>query len=133
MLPFNKNLKEKARKLRRNMTQAEKQIWYQLLAKDRLFGLRFLRQKPIDQYIADFYCHKLKLVIEVDGESHLSADAMEYDAQRTKVLNAYGIEVVRYTNEEILNRLEDVEIDLKKRVQERIFTVSLETRKLVGD
>ena len=120
MLPFNKNLKEKARKLRRNMTLAEKKIWYQLLARDQLYGLRFLRQKPIDQYVVDFYCHKLKLVIEVDGESHLSADAMEYDEQRTKVLNAYGIEVVRYTNEEILNHFEDVVIDLKNRVKERI-------------
>ena len=51
MLPFNKNSKEKARKLRRNMTLAEKKIWYELLAKDKLNGLRFLRQKPIDEYI----------------------------------------------------------------------------------
>ena len=57
VIPFNKNLKEKARKLRRNMTLAEKNIWSQLFAKDNLNGLRFLRQKPIDEYIVDFYCH----------------------------------------------------------------------------
>lgn len=102
-----------------------KNIWYQLFAKDNLNGLRFLRQKPIDEYIVDFYCHELKLVVEIDGESHLSADAKEYDEHRTKVLNSYGIEVVRYTNEEILNRFEDVVIDLKRRVQERMIKKSI--------
>ncbi len=116
MLPFNKNSKEKARKLRRNMTLAEKKIWYQLLVNDGLNGLRFLRQKPIDQYIVDFYCHQLKLVIEIDGESHLAEDAKEYDEVRTKVLNGYGIEVIRYTNDQILNRFGEVEADLRKRV-----------------
>ncbi|MBP9888590.1 MAG: endonuclease domain-containing protein [Leptospiraceae bacterium] len=121
MLPFNKNSKEKARKLRRNMTLAEKKIWYELLAKDKLNGLRFLRQKPIDEYIADFYCHKLKLVIEIDGESHLAEGAREYDEHRTKVLNAYGIEVIRYTNEEILNHIGVVESDLKDKVRKRLI------------
>ena len=121
MLPFNKNSKEKARKLRRNMTLAEKKIWYELLAKDKLNGLRFLRQKPIDEYIADFYCHKLKLVIEIDGESHLAEGAREYDEHRTKVLNAYGIEVIRYTNEEILNHIGEVESDLKDKVRQRLI------------
>ena len=64
-------------------------------------------------------------MVEIDGESHLSADAKEYDEHRTKVLNSYGIEVVRYTNEEILNRFEDVVIDLKRRVQERVIKKSI--------
>ncbi|HRG48878.1 MAG TPA: DUF559 domain-containing protein [Leptospiraceae bacterium] len=119
MLPYNKNSKDKARKLRRNMTLAEKKIWYELLAKDGLNGLRFLRQKPISQYIVDFYCNELKLVIEIDGESHLAEGAIEYDEDRTKVLNGYGIEVIRYSNEEILNRFDNVEMDLKKKVNER--------------
>jgi very-short-patch-repair endonuclease len=119
MLPYNKNSKEKARKLRRNMTLAEKKIWYELLAKDKLNGLRFLRQKPIDQYIADFYCHKLKLIIEIDGESHLAEDAKEYDNKRTHVLNGYGMKVIRYTNEEILNHLTSVEKDLREKVRQR--------------
>ncbi|HMV42795.1 MAG TPA: endonuclease domain-containing protein [Leptospiraceae bacterium] len=121
MLPHNKNLKKKARKLRRNMTSAEKMIWYQLLAKDKLEGFRFLRQKPIDEYIADFYCHKLKLVIEIDGESHLAEEAKDYDEHRTRVLNAYGIEVVRYTNEQIRNHLDEVEKDLKEKVSRRFL------------
>lgn len=119
MLPFNKNSKEKACKLRRNMTLAEKKIWYQLFAKDGLNGLRFLRQKPIDQYIVDFYCHQLKLVIEIDGESHLAEGAKEYDEERTKVLNSYGIEVIRFTNDEILNHFSDVEKNLRETVMQR--------------
>jgi very-short-patch-repair endonuclease len=125
MLPYNKKSKLKARKLRRNMTLAEKKIWYELLARDNLNGFRFLRQKPIDQYIVDFYCNELKLVIEIDGESHLAAGAREYDEHRTKVLNGYGIEVIRYTNEEILNHLDEVEKDLKEKVKLRGDKLSL--------
>jgi very-short-patch-repair endonuclease len=116
MPPFNRRSKEKARELRRNMTLAEKRLWYQLLANDGLNGLRFLRQKPIDRYIVDFYCHKLKLVIEIDGESHLVEGAKEYDEVRTKVLNGYDIEVIRYTNDEVLNHFNEVEADLRKRI-----------------
>lgn len=101
------------------MTLAEKKIWYQLFAKDGLNGLRFLRQKPIDQYIVDFYCHQLKLVIEIDGESHLAEGAKEYDEERTKVLNSYGIEVIRFTNDEILNHFSDVEKNLRETVMQR--------------
>lgn len=110
---------KRARKLRRKMTLAEKKIWSELLRKDKLEGFRFLRQKPLDNYIADFYCAELLLVIEIDGESHLSEDAKEYDEYRTKVLNAYGIEVIRYTNEEILNHIDEVENDLKENVRKR--------------
>jgi very-short-patch-repair endonuclease len=101
------------------MTLAEKKIWSELLRKDKLEGFRFLRQKPLDNYIADFYCAELLLVIEIDGKHHLSADAREYDEYRTRVLNGYGIEVVRYTNEQILNHFDEVEQDLKEKVNER--------------
>ena len=94
-------------------------IWSELLRKDKLEGFRFLRQKPLDNYIADFYCAELLLVIEIDGKHHLSADAREYDEHRTKVLNGYGIEVVRYTNEQILNHFDEVEKKLKEKVNER--------------
>lgn len=89
MLPYNKANTKRARKLRRKVTPAEKKIWSELLRKDKLDGFRFLRQKPLDNYIADFYCAELLLVIEIDGESHLSEDAKDYDEYRTKVLNAY--------------------------------------------
>jgi very-short-patch-repair endonuclease len=114
------------------MTLAEKKIWSELLRKDKLEGFRFLRQKPLDNYIADFYCSELLLVIEIDGESHLSEDAKKYDEHRTKVLNAYGIEVLRFTNEEILNRLDYVEMNLRKRVLDRLkWLKNNEFRKIV--
>ena len=119
MLPYKVSNTKRARKLRKRMTLAEKKIWSELLRKDKLEGFRFLRQKPLDNYIADFYCAELLLVIEIDGKHHLSADAREYDEYRTRVLNGYGIEVVRYTNEQILNHFDEVEKDLKEKVNER--------------
>lgn len=119
MLPYKVSNTKRARKLRKRMTLAEKKIWSELLRKDKLEGFRFLRQKPLDNYIADFYCAELLLVIEIDGKHHLSADAREYDEYRTRVLNGYGIEVVRYTNEQILNHFDEVEQDLKEKVNER--------------
>ncbi len=119
MLPYKTANTKRARKLRRKMTGAEKKIWSELLRKDKLEGFRFLRQKPLDNFIADFYCAELLLVIEIDGESHLSEDAKDYDEYRTKVLNAYGIEVVRYTNEEILNHFADIVVDLREKVKDR--------------
>lgn len=113
------SLTPRARKLRKKMTPAEKKIWYELLRKDSLNGFRFLRQKPIDNYIADFYCSALHLVVEIDGEYHLSANAKEYDEVRTKVLNGYGIEVVRYTNDQVLNHFVQVEAHLREVVLSR--------------
>ena len=68
--PYNPELKEKSRVNRKNMNKPEADLWYKVLSKRKLSGFRFNRQKPIENYIVDFYCAKLKLVIEVDGESH---------------------------------------------------------------
>ncbi len=87
------------------MTLAEKKIWYQYL---RNFQYRVLRQRPIDNFIVDFYCAKLKLVIEIDGGIHYTNEAKIYDLQRTKVLEGYGLKVIRFTNDEVLNNLEGV-------------------------
>ena len=104
-LPYNKKLKEKARDLRNNMTAAEKKLWYGYLRNHRYI---FLRQKPIDNYIVDFYCSKLKLVIEIDGETHLSEKGREYDEERTKALERYGLKVLRFWNDDVLNGIEVV-------------------------
>ena len=87
------------------MTKAEKKLWYDYL---RNFQFRVHRQRPIDNFIVDFYCPKLKLIIEVDGDSHYRGDAPEYDRQRTNILEGYGLKVVRFTNEEVLNNLAGV-------------------------
>ncbi|GAB4204882.1 MAG: endonuclease domain-containing protein [Coleofasciculaceae cyanobacterium] len=98
-LPYNSKLVERAKSLRKNMTPAEKKLWYNYL---RDFKFRVLRQKPIDNFIVDFYCAKLKLVIEIDGDSHFTNDGKDYDQERTQILEGYGLRVMRFTNDEVL-------------------------------
>ena len=113
-IPYNKALTEKARENRKNPTSAEKKLWYEVLQNKRLENLKFTRQKPLDEYIVDFYCAELMLAIEIDGDSH--AEQEQYDKSRTENLNKYGIEVIRYTNAEVQDNLEGVYQDLRERV-----------------
>ena len=101
-LPYNPALIPRAKEMRKNMTAAEKKLWSEYL---RTFPLRVYRQRPIDHYIVDFYCPKLKLVIEVDGETHFTSEAQEYDQMRSDVLRGYGLEIIRFTNNDVLNNL----------------------------
>ena len=82
------------------MTLAEKKLWFEYL---RQFPLKFYRQRPIDHYIVDFFCPKLRLVIEVDGDTHFTEDAQEYDQIRSEILQGYGLKVLRFTNDEVLH------------------------------
>ncbi len=116
-IPYNKNLTEKARKNRKNSTVAEKKMWYKILRNKEFENYKFIRQKPLDNFIVDFYCSELLFVIEIDGDSHV--EQIDYDILRTKKLNSYGIEVVRYTNLEVINNLEGVYDDLKRKVAKR--------------
>ena len=86
---------EYARQLRKNMTPWERKLWYCFL-KD--YPVRFQRQKCVDQYIADFYCFKAKLVIELDGGGHYTPDTEKKDCFRTNVLERYGLTVIRFCN-----------------------------------
>ena len=104
-LPYNKNLVARAKELRKNMTLAERKIWSEYL---RNFPYRVYRQRPIAQFIVDFYCPKLKLVIEIDGESHDTENAQDYDQERTEVLQGYGLKVIRFKNEEVLQNFTGV-------------------------
>jgi len=92
------------------MPKAERIFWYEILNKQRT-GYRFLRQKPVGNYIVDFYCRKLKLVIEIDGDSHL--DSFKYDQMRTKFIEQQGFKVIRFTNNQVLCELELVRIKLR--------------------
>lgn len=103
-LPYNPELLEKAKEMRRNPTPAEFKMWYFL----RFLYPRFLRQRPIDSFIVDFYCPELKLVIEIDGEPHFTEEGRVHDAERTKILNSYRLEVLRFTNSEVLNNFENI-------------------------
>lgn len=101
-----------ARQLRQEMTDAEKVLWEHLRAR-RFINLKFRRQHPLLEFIADFYCHELKLIVEVDGGYHGEDDVQYYDEERTKELQRYGYSVIRFMNEEVLGDIEEVLIDLK--------------------
>ena len=96
-----------ARDLRKNMTPAEKILWNELRRKS-IGGIKFRRQHPINRFIVDFFCYEAMLVIEVDGGIHLNLDQKERDEMRTFILNEFGIKVIRFTNEEIIENIESV-------------------------
>ena len=104
-------LLEFAKSMRTNATDAESLMW-QLFRAKRFMNLKFRRQHVITPYIVDFYCHELALVIELDGSQHGIDDAIEYDAERTKFLEALGFRVVRYWNHDVLSRTDVVLGDL---------------------
>lgn len=94
-LEYNKNLIPRAKELRRPMTRHERHLWYDFLCD---YPLRFQRQKTIGNYIADFYCHEARLVVELDGAQHYEEQAKGYDAVRTQFLEAAGLCVLRFPN-----------------------------------
>ena len=100
-------LYEYAKQMRRNSTEAEETLWNRMKNK-RAAGLKFRRQHPIDKFIADFYCHEKRLVIELDGNIHAHDEQRDLDKGRTETLNEFGIKVLRFKNEEILENIEEV-------------------------
>ena len=109
-------LRQLARTNRNNPTPAESLLWNVVLKKKYL-GYRFLRQKPLNRFILDFYSPKLLLDVEVDGDSHLPKKY--YDLGRDRILLSIGIETVRYQNEMILESLENVSSDLRSKIEKR--------------
>jgi very-short-patch-repair endonuclease len=107
MLSYNKSLKQISRNLRRDMTDAEMLLWSELRGK-QLNGFQFYRQKIIDNYIVDFYCPKSKLVIEVDGGQHYSAEGREKDRERDDYMRGMGITVLRFSDREALGQIDAV-------------------------
>jgi len=103
---YNPKLKPLARKLRKNSTLSEILLWEELKNK-KMLGYRFLRQKPIGEYIVDFFCNKLKLVIEIDGESHREEN-FEYDIERQNWLESIGLTVLRFDDMEVKRDMENV-------------------------
>lgn len=114
-ISYNPKLVEIARENRNNPTQAEEKMWLNVLKNRQFANYKFLRQKPLDNFIADFYCAELMLVIEIDGDSH--ARQKEYDILRSEKLEAHGIKVIRYTNDEIMFNIEKVYRNLKERIE----------------
>lgn len=99
--------KAKRQQLRRNMTKAEFIIWQKLKGK-QLEGYKFRSQYSIGNFVVDFYCTKLKLAIEIDGESHFVDGAQEYDQERQAFIESVGIRFLRFTNDEVYENLEGV-------------------------
>jgi very-short-patch-repair endonuclease len=106
---YNKKLIDRARENRKEMTLAERRMWYDIVPN---LNVRVMSQRVIGNYITDFYCASRKLVIEVDGDSHFSDDAQEYDRIRTDYFDSLGIRVVSYTNDDVLGNPDEVLKDL---------------------
>jgi very-short-patch-repair endonuclease len=108
---------EIAKNLRNNLTHTEKLLWEKLKGK-QIWGVRFRRQHPIDLYIVDFYCHQVRLVIEVDGEIH--DQQVEYDDGRSAEMEKFGHKVIRFRNSEVENDIEKVICKIQSIVKERL-------------
>ena len=108
----------RALELRKNMTVTETILWKELRNKD-LFKARFKSQHPIGIFVADFYCHKYRLVIEVDGEIHQDEKVSVYDDGRAHDIEKHGIIIIRFKNEEILENIELVISRIQKEIESR--------------
>ena len=109
MIPYNKKLVKNAQSLRKNMTPEEKHLWYDLLKR---LPLTVKRQHNIENYIVDFYIAEKKIVIELDGMQHFLPEHEKSDKQRDKDLSAWGIKVLRYSNDKIRNEFYAVSFDI---------------------
>jgi very-short-patch-repair endonuclease len=110
---------EFAKVLRERVTPSEKLIWKRLKGKN-IKGMKFRRQQPIGRYIADFYCHELRLVIEIDGPIHLRKDRIEHDKIRTAIINSHDIKVIRFTNYEVRYRIGKVMKTIREEILNRL-------------
>jgi very-short-patch-repair endonuclease len=101
----NKHLKGNAQKLRKDATKEENLLWYDFL---RTYKPQFRRQYIIGNYIADFYCHKAKMVVELDGSQHCEQEKIEYDHTRTAYLESLGLYVFRVSNLDVMRQFRNV-------------------------
>ena len=117
-LPYQEKLIPHAKELRKNATKQENHLWYDFLCH---YPVRFQRQKTIDHFIADFYCHTAKLIIELDGAQHYDEQGLARDKERTAILSEYGVAVLRFSNSDIDHNFEGVckviDLTVRKRMQ----------------
>ncbi len=117
-LPYRHCLKKSARDLRTSMTDSEQLLWFYIRRK-QVFGIQFYRQRPIGNYIVDFYAPTIGLVIEVDGGQHFEQAGLEYDARRTVYLEKLGLEVARYGNMQVLKETSFVLEEIYRIIDDR--------------
>ena len=116
---YNQKLKTNARTLRKNMTDSELKLWSRIRRK-QIFGLQFYRQRPIGNYIVDFYCPRAELVLEVNGIQHMNRLAMQKDRYRDSYLKQQGVKVLRFDNLQILKQLDGVVEKIYQTVASRL-------------
>jgi very-short-patch-repair endonuclease len=116
MLPYDRKLVERSKHLRKSMTPAEKFLWSKIRMKQ--LGCWFYRQKPVGEYVADFYCPRAKLVVEVDGGQHFIDEIIEYDKIRNEYMEGLGLRTIRFTNTEVLTNIEGVIEAIESNMQE---------------
>jgi len=112
----------RAARLRRYMTGAERMLW-EKIRKKQISGLTFRRQHPINQFIADFYCHKLKLAIEIDGSVHDIEDIKLHDKGRDDEFEKFGITTMRFKNEEVIENFIGVIEKIKSYCENKLSTL----------
>jgi|SRR5690554_4321959 very-short-patch-repair endonuclease len=107
IIPYNPKLKDLARKLRNDSTKSEIKLWMELKGK-QIYGYDFQRQKPLLNYIVDFYCNELELVIELDGYSHQFEEVVIKDEYKEAELKKYGLTILRFDDDEIMKDMNNV-------------------------
>ena len=117
LMEKNQKLTPRAREMRKSQTKEENLLWYRFLRK---YPHRFRRQYVIGNYIADFFCHRAKLVVELDGSQHYSSQEMDYDAKRTSYLESKGLKVLRFSNRDLLRQFDAVCAAIDQTVKEQI-------------
>ncbi|OIO29703.1 endonuclease [Candidatus Nomurabacteria bacterium CG_4_10_14_0_2_um_filter_30_12] len=114
-IPYDKELVYRARELRKSETEAERLFWSKILKNKKLIDLKFTRQKPIGNFIVDFYCAKLKLAIEIDGEIHKFQKTRD-DERDNLLKQKFGLRILRYKNEDVLNNTKFILDDFIERI-----------------
>lgn len=117
---YNSSLQKFANKLRKNSTKSEACLWKYVLRAGTMKGFKFSRQRPVLNYIADFMCKELMLIIELDGITHLSKEAFIKDEKREADLKAIGFSILRFSDWEVLNRIVDVDIAIGEWIEKKI-------------
>jgi very-short-patch-repair endonuclease len=115
-IPYDKNLVYRAKELRKEETEAEKVFWRNILKHKKLENFKFTRQKPIDCFIVDFFCSSLGVVIEIDGGVHDFQKNRDFERDRM-LKQKFGLEIIRYSNKEVLENTESVLEDFIKRIE----------------
>ena len=123
-LPYDPRMRERVQELRRKMTPMEKKLWYSFL---RSYPVKMYKQRAICTFVADFYCPLARLVIELDGSQHYTEQGMQYNAERSAVFEQYGVQVLRFRNQDVSAQFEAVCEQIHETVMNRLKELERDT------